>query len=151
LGAVSAWTALDGNLHDDALKETEMSETLDLFADLAPAVKADPKLDLWARQAVVASLLYYRHDQSFMSDHEFDAMCVRIADAWDHLSPVRKFMLGSAGEIRSSGFGVKVTVAAENAAYSWMNSKRVSPSVVGRINNWTFDERHCLHWAGVSS
>lgn len=128
-----------------------MSETLDLFADLAPAPKAEPQLDLWARQAVVASLLYYRHDHSFMSDETFDAMCKRIADAWDQLSPIRKFMLGSAGEIRSSGFGVKVTVAAENAAYSWMNKNRVSPSVVGRINTWTFNETHRLHWAGVAA
>jgi hypothetical protein len=128
-----------------------MSETLDLFADLAPAVKAEPQLDLWARQAVVASLLYYRHDHSFMSDGEFDKMCQRIADSWDQLSPIRKFMPGSAREIRSSGFGVKVTTAAENAAYSWMSAQRVKPSVVGRINNWTFDDTHRLHWAGVSS
>jgi|1185.fasta_scaffold1732075_1 hypothetical protein len=59
-----------------------MTETLDLFADLAPAVKADPKLDLWARQAVVASLLYYRHDGSFMSDCDFAQMCVRLSDGW---------------------------------------------------------------------
>jgi hypothetical protein len=41
-----------------------MSETLDLFADL-PEMKAGPTLDLCARQIVVASLLYYRHDHSF--------------------------------------------------------------------------------------
>ncbi|MGX9944815.1 DNA ligase LigA-related protein [Bradyrhizobium denitrificans] len=128
-----------------------MSETLDLFADLAPAKKVEPRLDLWARQAVIASLLYYRHDHSFMSDGDFDKLCQRIADAWDDLSQVRKFMLGSPGEIRSSGFHVKVTVAAENAAYQWMVQQRVRPSVVGRINNWTFDEKHRLHWAGISS
>jgi hypothetical protein len=127
-----------------------MSETLDLFADLAPAVKADPKLDLWARQAVVASLLYYRHDHSFMSDHDFDAMCQRIADQWEHLSPLRKFMLGSAYEIRSSGFGVRVTVMAESAAYSWMRANRVKPSQVGEITNWEY-HKDFGRWAGVAA
>jgi hypothetical protein len=128
-----------------------MSETLDLFADLAPAPKVHPSLDLWARQAVVASLLYYRHDHSFMADHDFDAMCQRIADGWEHLSPLRKFMLGSANEIRSSGFGVRVTVMAESAAYSWMRTNRVKPSQVGPINNWNFHEPLRLRWAGVAA
>jgi DNA ligase-like, N-terminal NAD+-binding domain len=66
-----------------------MSETLDLFADL-PEVKAEPALDLCARQIVVASYLYYRHDHSFMTDGEFDKMCQRVADRWSGLSPLRQ-------------------------------------------------------------
>ncbi|ARQ95294.1 hypothetical protein [Bradyrhizobium phage BDU-MI-1] len=128
-----------------------MSETLDLFADLPPARKEEPQLDLWARQAVVASLLYYRHDHSFMSDETFDMICKQLAEQWNRLSPIRKFMLGSAREISSSGFGVKVTHAAENAAYSWMRTQRVRPSQVGRISNWTFDDAHQVHWAGVAA
>jgi hypothetical protein len=31
---------------------------------------------------VVASLLYYRHDGSFMSDCDFAQMCVRLSDGW---------------------------------------------------------------------
>jgi hypothetical protein len=59
--------------------------TLDLFQD----VKTEPSLDLCARQIVVASYLYYRHDVSMMSDGEFDKMCQRVADNWDQLDPVR--------------------------------------------------------------
>lgn len=128
-----------------------MSETLDLFADLPAARKVEPQLDLWARQAVVASLLYYRHDHSFMSDETFDMICKQLAHQWNQLSSIRKFMLGSAREIRSSGFGVKVTHAAENAAYTWMRQNRVNPSQVGRIIDWTFDDTHQLHWAGLTS
>jgi len=128
-----------------------MSETLDLFADLAPAREAGPSLDLCARQIVVASLLYYRHDHSFMSDHDFDHMCRRVAGAWSGLSPLRQFMLGDPDSIRASGYHVKVTRFAEDAAYSWMRSNRVSPSQVGRITDWTFDSTHQLHWAGLTS
>jgi hypothetical protein len=46
---------------------------------------------------------------------------------------------------------VKVTHAAENGAYAWMREKRVQPSQVGRINRWTFDDTHQLHWAGLAS
>jgi hypothetical protein len=128
-----------------------MTETLDLFADLPAAKEAGPSLDLCARQIVVASLLYYRHDHSFMSDHDFDHMCRRVAGAWSGLSPLRKFMLETPAAIRSSGYHVKVTHAAENAAYAWMRQNRVEPSQVGRINNWTFDTTHQLHWAGLTS
>lgn len=128
-----------------------MNQTLDLFADLPAARKVEPQLDLWARQAVVASLLYYRHDHSFMSDETFDMICKQLAEQWSQLSPVRKFMLGSSREIRSSGFGVKVTTAAEDAAYRWMEKNRVRPSQVGRIREWNFDDAHQLHWAGINS
>jgi hypothetical protein len=128
-----------------------MSETLDLFADLPKAKEAGPSLDLCARQIVVASLLYYRHDHSFMTDETFDLMCRRVAGAWNGLDPVRQFMLGSPGAIRASGYHVKVTHAAENGAYAWMRQNRVQPSQVGRINNWTFDDTHQLHWAGLAS
>lgn len=127
-----------------------MSETLDLFADV-PKTEVGPSLDLCARQIVVASLLYYRHDHSFMPDHEFDHMCQRVAGAWSGLSQLRKFMLGSPGEIRASGYHVKVTMFAEDAAYRWMTNNRVSPSQVGRITTWTFDTAHRLHWAGLTS
>ena len=56
-----------------------MSETLDLFAAL-PEVEAEPSIDLCARQIVVASLLYYGHDHTFMPDSEFDQMCQRVAE-----------------------------------------------------------------------
>lgn len=128
-----------------------MNENLDLFADLPAAKEAGPTLDLCARQIVVASLLYYRHDHSFMTDHEFDDMCRRVAGAWSGLSPLRKFMLDSPDAIRASGFHVKVTCAAENAAYQWMVSRRVRPSQMGRIEKWTFDDKHRVHWAGVSA
>jgi hypothetical protein len=127
-----------------------MSQTLDLFADLPAAKEAGPSLDLWARQIVVASLLYYRHDHSFMSDHEFDHICQRVAGAWSGLTPARQFMLGSPGEIRASGYHVKVTTMAEGAAYSWMRTNRVSPSQVGPITKWNFNDL-VGHWAGVAA
>jgi hypothetical protein len=133
------------------IKDEAMTETLDLFADLPPVREAGPSLDLCARQIVVASLLYYRHDHSFMSDHAFDDMCQRVAGAWGGLDPVRKFMLGSPGEIRASGYHVKVTMFAENAAYAWMRQKRLQPSQVGRITDWTFEANHQIHWAGLTS
>jgi hypothetical protein len=76
----------------------------------------------------VASYLYYRHDLSMMSDPEFDDICQRAAKNRGRLDPLRQFMLGSPGEIRASGFHVKVTVFAESAAYEWMRQNREKPN-----------------------
>ncbi len=111
----------------------------------------DDSIDLHARKVIVASLLYYRHDQSMMSDTTFDAMCREIASRWKELSPIRQFMLGSARLIRSSGNHVKVTTLAEGAAYAWMRAHRAEPGEVGPISDWQFSDVHQVHWAEVSS
>jgi len=118
---------------------------------IASAPSTGPNLDLCARQIVVASLLYYRHDQSFITDGEFDKMCRRVSQGWTNLSPLRKLMLGSADAIRASGFHVKVTAMAEDAAHAWMQVNRVKPSDAGRIKQWTLNETHRLHVAGLNS
>jgi hypothetical protein len=74
-------------------------------------------LDLAARRVVMASMAYYGLDESLISDEEFDALCHRCADHWDDLSRQRKFALGSAEKIRTSGYHVRVSSIAENGAY----------------------------------
>ncbi|WP_409063198.1 DNA ligase LigA-related protein [Brucella sp. 2716] len=67
-------------------------------------------------------MLYYGLEESVLSDHEFDALCCRVADNWKDLTPQRRFCLGSASAIRSSGFHVRVSTIAECAAISWLRS-----------------------------
>jgi hypothetical protein len=109
-----------------------------------------PSLDLAARQVVVASYLYYRHDQSMMSDGEFDALCRRLSRNFKLLQPIRRFQLRSAEGIASSGFGVRVTVLAERAAYAWMRTNGFEPSDAGPIRKWTWSDNHNLHWASIN-
>lgn len=80
-------------------------------------------LDLCARLVVMASYLYYRHDESMMSDEEFDQHCVRLSKNFDRLSDVRKFCLGDARSIRSSGYHVYVTVLAQDACIWYANER----------------------------
>jgi len=92
-------------------------------------------LDLTARRVVCASMLYYGLDQSVMSDAEFDEACKRLAAEFDQLGPIRQWQLDSAEAIAASGFKIKVTVAAANAAVSWL--KTTQPNATAQImRNW---------------
>ncbi|WPM81348.1 hypothetical protein R5W60_06650 [Brucella pseudintermedia] len=79
-------------------------------------------LDFAARKVIMASMLYYGLEESVLSDHEFDALSCRVADNWEELAPQRKFCLGSAASIRTSGFHVRVSTIAECAAISWLKA-----------------------------
>lgn len=68
----------------------------------------------------MASFLYYSLDKSIIPDSEFDAMCKRLSDNWDDLDRLRQWQLGSAKEIRASGYHVKVTHATIGGALSWL-------------------------------
>lgn len=74
--------------------------------------------DLAARKVIVASYMYYMFDAPPLSDGEYDALCKIVADNWDQLDPVRQWQLGSADEIRASGFGIKHTAYSVAAAYA---------------------------------
>ena len=107
---------------------------------------AQPSLCLMARRIVVASYLYYRHDCSMMLDGEFDSLCKRVADRWRELEPLRQWQLGSAQDIRASGFRVKVTRAAEGAAWDWMREERVAIDRAKCITSWRHSAVHRLDW-----
>jgi hypothetical protein len=80
-------------------------------------------LDLTARRVVMASMLYYGLDSpSMMTDGEFDKACVRLAEEWDRLEPVRKWQLHSPEAIHTTGNHVKVTAQAASAAVHWLRT-----------------------------
>lgn len=112
-----------------------------------------PSLDLQARQVVMASYLYYRQSVSIMSDHEFDAMCQRLADHWDELDEFRQWQLGSKREIRASGFHTKVTVIAESAACRWAQAKRLEldPDRVISDDEWRYSKQRHVHWVSADA
>jgi len=109
-----------------------------------------PPVDWMARRIVVASLLYYRHDVAMMPDGDFDKLCQRCADNWVWLSPLRKFMLVSASDIRSTGQGVRVTTAVEGGALAWCRANNQQFGDAGRITRWRWSERHSLHWSYIA-
>lgn len=88
-------------------------------------------IDLKARQIIMASWLYYEKNISIISDAEFDALCQEVADdlEWfemmgeSEIDPVRRIQLGSADQLRASGFHIKVTQLSIYAACSWFKSK----------------------------
>jgi hypothetical protein len=137
---------------------------LDMFGDtdlivrtpapsVAPAPAIDPgKLDLAARRVAIASYLYYRHDTSMMSDSDFDQLCNQVADNWELLSPLRRFMLGSPEEIRASGYHVLMTDHAISSAHSWLRENNLSGNVnAGAPTQYKFSKEHQLHWTSIVS
>jgi hypothetical protein len=58
-------------------------------------------------------MAYYGLDEAIMSDGDFDKLCNFCADNWQDLHPDRKFALGTAEQIRTSGFHVRVSFVAE--------------------------------------
>ena len=107
-------------------------------------------IDLAARRIVMASYLYYRRDKSIITDADFDAYCKLVADNWDKLKPLRQWQLGSAEDIRASGYMVRVTVAAEDGAYAWYRQvygHEIPVDTVGPISKWTMDETQQCRWA----
>lgn len=110
------------------------------------------EMDLYARQLVVASLLYYSLDMECMSDGEFDEKVQIVAQNFDKLDPVRRWMLGSAESMLISGFKFRATVAAAHAAAHKVRSIRGSGSgpVIYPTNQWQFSKKHQLEWLYVS-
>lgn len=107
-------------------------------------------LDLCARLVVMASYFYYRFDCNMMSDSEFDSICVRLSENFDRLTPLRRFMLGDALSIRSSGYGVYVTVHAQDACLHYAQEHRLPMNRdVEPISRWRFSERHQLRYASL--
>lgn len=80
----------------------------------------EPSLDLVARKVLMSSFLYYSLGRPVVNDAQFDAWCRRLAKEWDDLDRYRQWQLGSAEEIRHSGFHVKVTEATIGGARSWL-------------------------------
>lgn len=77
-------------------------------------------LDLAARRVAMASMAYYALDEALLSDGEFDELANLCADRWKDLTPERRFVLGSAEKIRTSGFHVRITTAALWGTVSWL-------------------------------
>lgn len=77
-------------------------------------------LDLTARKVIMASMLYYGLDESLLPDGDFDDYCKRLVDEWDNLDRQRKFCLGTPEQLAASGFHIRVSMAAEMGAVSWL-------------------------------
>ena len=84
----------------------------------------------------MASVLYYGLDVSLMPDAEYDQLSKRLAAEWDDLSPIRKWMLGSAAEIAASGFHVNATEAAISSVASLV------PFRINRNRKWRHSKVH---------
>lgn len=88
-------------------------------------------IDLKARQVIMASWLYYEKDISLISDAEFDALCKEVATELEwfdamgecEIDPVRRLQLGTAEDLKASGFHIKVTQLSVAGACSWYLSK----------------------------
>jgi hypothetical protein len=104
-----------------------------------------------AATIIIASLLYYSFDLSMMPDAEFDELCQEVAKDWKHLDPLRRWQLGSAEEIKASGFAAKTT----QLTLSWAitEAERLKGTRRFRVYHsipWRFSKRHSVHWLGVS-
>lgn len=108
-------------------------------------------IDLKARHVIMASWLYYEKNISLISDAEFDSLCKQVAAELEWLDamgeceidPVRCVQLGSAEELRVSGFHIKQTQMSIAGACAWYSSKRrrakrlAVPDFVGEVEETT--------------
>lgn len=111
------------------------------------------ELERKARRIIVASVLYYSFNLSPISDGEFDRLCVEVAAGWEDLHPLRRWQLGSAGEIKASGFTVKTTYL--TLAWAIGEAERLLEQEAGtdfrvyHVAPWKFSKRHRVHWLNV--
>lgn len=99
-----------------------------------------------ARRVLMASWLYYRHNEAVVGDDEFDAMCKTLARRWIALSPFLQWQLGSAEEIAASGFHCKITLACAGGAQMWAKTKLGVDIPVATPWNWIWDEERNVRW-----
>lgn len=107
-------------------------------------------IDLIARKVLMASFLYYSLDISIVPDEVFDKWCVTIGDRWDELDRHRQWQLGSAKEIRASGFHVKLTRAVIGGALSWLMAENRYPNTpIVYTKPWNHSKRYRVDWLTV--
>lgn len=109
----------------------------------------DIEADLKARLVVIASMLYYGLDVTFMPDTLYDKMSSFVSDNWHRLSPLRQWQVGSREEVRTSGFQCKVTHLAADSAVEWMIKNRIpmqSPLPIIITRRWRSDKRQGLQY-----
>lgn len=105
--------------------------------------------DFKARQCVMASMLYYGLDVSFMPDTEYDKCATFVAEHWKLLTPLRQWMVGKPEDITTSGFRVKVTLLAANASVEWMILHKIpmpSKPPITITRPWRHDKRQGLRY-----
>ena len=86
-------------------------------------------VDLWARQLVIHSVLYYGLANPLISDAEYDELTKKVVANFDDLSVFRRWQLGPREEVAATGIFLKVTVAAENAMVSLLQTKGITRKV----------------------
>lgn len=95
-------------------------------------------IDLSARRLLMASLAYYGLDQPFMTDAAYDELSREVAAGWKGLGEARRFMLGSAEEVLTSGNFFKITMACAAATATLLGTRLVpstkwkSAKLIGR-------------------
>lgn len=110
----------------------------------------DPlKADLSARQLVMSAFLYYRLSSPVLTDAAYDKLSIKVAKAWDVLSPLRQWQLGSPEDLQATGSHIKVTTMAMHGALAWLKAKRKGKpdiSTIPPMADWNYDEFHRVRW-----
>lgn len=75
--------------------------------------------DYVARKVIINAFLYYVLDAPVIPDSEYDRFANYVADHWDELHPDRKWALGSAEQIRATGYHIKFSSLAVGAALNY--------------------------------
>jgi hypothetical protein len=103
-------------------------------------------IDQIARRVLMASILYYRHDVSVMSDGEFDEMCHRLAFRWLALDEWLRWQLGSSHDMGASGVHCKITQACEGGALAWAKKRLLVTLPRIPQEEWRWCEERSVYW-----
>ena len=68
---------------------------------------------------LMSSYLYYEHDVNIFTDHEFDAICVRLLNEFDNITHMHKHLLDKDSLRAGTGYDLKYTNMVKHAAIQW--------------------------------
>ena len=102
-----------------------------------------------ARKCVMASMLYYGLNTIMMGDTDYDKLAKFVSDHYDLLTPIRQWMVGSAEEIRASGYQCRVTVQAADACAGWLARNGRLIGTISIARPWRVVKQRALDLGGI--
>jgi hypothetical protein len=114
--------------------------------------------DLKARRLLMSAHLYYDRDSPVLSDADYEALSDAVAHELEiaeltgesDIDPVRLAQLGSADQVRSSGFHLRLTQATVGGAEAWHLAETGEPVDTPYVFDGEEDPIHGVLFARVT-
>lgn len=112
--------------------------------------REDTNPDHAARIVAMSAFLYYSCASPVLSDGDYEQYARYVSDHWDELEAFRKYQLGDAKSIRTSGHRILVTTLCHDGAISWHRAVFNKDPIIIPPLNWFFNEEHQQRFAKIT-